>query len=374
MTERQRYLETLLFGKPDRVPFVPGGPRESTLAAWRRQGLPEGADWQDLVREIIGIEPVPRGDRSHVSIRHTMIPEFEEKVIEEREDSLVVQDWKGNVCEISKKYDVTYLRSARDFVTRSWIKCPVESWDDWEAMKTRYDPDDPARVPQDDAELGRQMADRDYAAGVHVHGPFWQMREWLGFENLCTTFLDDPALIADMVDFWCDYISRLLLKIVPHVDLDYFFISEDMAYKQKAMISPAMARKFLQPCYRRWAEIITSHGCPIYDMDSDGFIGELIPVWTESGINVCDPIEVAAGNDINAYRKEFGTKMAFKGGVDKRAMAKGGQAIRDELARLEPVVKSGGYVPSCDHGIPPDVGWPQFVDYCDILARVTGWK
>ena len=374
MNDRERYLETLLFGEPDRVPFVPGGPRESTLAAWRRQGLPEGADWQDLVREMLGIEPAPRGDRPGVWIRHTMIPEFKEKVIEQREDSLVVQDWKGNICEISKKYDVTYLRSARDFVTRSWIKCPVENWDDWEAMKARYDPDDPARVPGNIAQLGEQMPDRDYAAGVHVHGPFWQMREWLGFENLCRMFLDDPALIADMVDFWCDYISRLLLKVAPYVELDYFFISEDMAYKQKAMISPEMAREFLQPCYRRWGEIVTSHGCPIYDMDSDGFVGELIPVWSDSGINVCDPIEVAAGNDINAYREAFGKQMAFRGGVDKRAMAKGGQAIRDEMARLEPVVKSGGYIPGCDHGIPPDVGWSQFVEYCDILARVTGWK
>ena len=41
MTPRERYLETYLFGKPDKVPFSPGGPRESTRAAWHQQGLPE---------------------------------------------------------------------------------------------------------------------------------------------------------------------------------------------------------------------------------------------------------------------------------------------------------------------------------------------
>jgi len=66
--------------------------------------------------------------------------------------------------------------------------------------------------------------------------------------------------------------------------------------------------------------------------------------------------------------------MGYKGGVDKRAMAKGGQVIRDEMARLEPVIKSGGYIPGCDHGIPSDVGWHQMLEYCDILARMTGWK
>lgn len=75
-----------------------------------------------------------------------MNPEFEEKVLEVKEGSLIVQDWKGNICEISKAYDVTYLRWAKDFVTRRWIRCPVESWSDWEAMKSRYRADDPTRL------------------------------------------------------------------------------------------------------------------------------------------------------------------------------------------------------------------------------------
>jgi len=373
MTDRERYLETILFGKPDKVPFLPGWPRESTLKKWREQGLPEGVDWYACMREQIGIEPAAPGGPG-VWIKHTMIPEFEEKLIEEREDSLVVQDWKGNVCEISNRFDVTYLRSARDFVTRKWIKCPVESWADWEQMKTRYDADDPSRVPANIEELGKQIADRTWVVSVGVHGPFWQLREWLGFENLCMMFLDDPDLVRDMIAFWTDYVSRLLMKVLPHVDVDCMHISEDMAYKQKAMISPEMTREFLGPCYRQWNEIIRSHGCPVFDVDSDGFIGELIPVWIEFGLNACDPMEVAAGNDIREFRKTFGTNMAFSGGVDKRAMAKGGQGIRDEIARIEPVVRDGGYIPSCDHGVPPDVGWNEFVDYCDLLAHITGWK
>jgi uroporphyrinogen decarboxylase len=65
--------------------------------------------------------------------------------------------------------------------------------------------------------------------------------------------------------------------------------------------------------------------------------------------------------------------MAYRMGVDKRAMAKGGQAIRDELKRIAPVVQDGGYIPGCDHGVPPDVSWPNFVDYSRLLARMTGW-
>jgi len=373
MNDRQRFLETLLFGKPDRIPFTPGGPRESTLRRWHADGLPEDVNWLAHLHDMLGIDPPAKGGPG-VCIRHTMIPEFEEKVIEEREDSIVVQDWKGNICEISSKFDVSYLRGAKDFVTRSWIRCPVESWEDWERMKTRYDPDDPSRVPEGIQALGKGLADRDYVVGVHVNGPFWQLREWLGFENLCIMFCDDPELVRDMVRFWGDYVSALLMKVAPYVDLDYVHISEDMAYKVKSMISPEMTREFLGPCYRQWNEIVKANGCPLFMVDSDGFIGELIPIWLECGVNSCDPIEVAAGNDINEFRGRFGRAMAYQGGVDKRAMAKGGDVIREEMARLAPVVKDGGYIPSCDHGVPSDVGWNQFVEYAEILARMTGWK
>jgi hypothetical protein len=82
---------------------------------------------------------------------------------------------------------------------------------------------------------------------------------------------------------------------------------------------------------------------------------------------------VAAGNDLPAFRRRFGREMAYRGGVDKRAMAKGGRFIEEEIARLRPVIDGGGYIPGCDHGVPADVAWPDFVRYVGLLARATGW-
>ncbi|HIE04491.1 MAG TPA: hypothetical protein EYP61_06995, partial [Candidatus Latescibacteria bacterium] len=59
MTPRERFREALTFGKPDKVPLQPGGPRESTLAAWHGQGLPEGRDYYEVLLEVLGIEPEP---------------------------------------------------------------------------------------------------------------------------------------------------------------------------------------------------------------------------------------------------------------------------------------------------------------------------
>ena len=50
-----------------------------------------------------------------------------------------------------------------------------------------------------------------------------------------------------------------------------------------------------------------------------------------------------------------------------------GQEDSDELRRIEPVVRDGGYIPGCDHGVPSDVSWPNFVDYARLLAKMTGW-
>ena len=85
--------------------------------------------------------------------------------------------------------------------------------------------------------------------------------------------------------------------------------------------------------------------------------------WIDAGFQICDPIEIAAGNDVHAFQKTFGKRMAYLGGVDKRAIARGGKALADHLDRLTPAIDFGGYIPSCDHGIPPDISWPNMLDY-----------
>jgi len=373
MTPRERYLKTILFDKPDKVPFQPGGGRESTLKKWREQGLPEGVNPHDALLEELGIKPEPVRPQPALHVSFRMIPEFEEKVLEHRDGAYLVQDWMGAIVEISDTYDYTYLRYPKDFVTRKWHRFPVRNRHDWEKMKQRYDPKTPGRHPEDLDEICEQLQDRDDVVGLGFNGPFWQLREWVGFEGLCKLMIDDPQFVHEMIDFWTEFVSQTMAPVLERLTLDHVGISEDMAYKAHSMISPAMTREFLQPAYVRWVEEIKAGGCPIVDMDSDGYIGELIPIWIESGINCCNPIEVAAHNDIVQYRRQFGRKMAYQGGIDKRAIAKGGRAIEEELTRVAALIKDGGFIPGCDHGVPPDISWPNFVEYSRRLAQLTGW-
>lgn len=382
MNARQRFIATLTHQRPDRIPFMPGGGRKSTLAAWHTQGLPpEVTDYHAYLCRLIGVPAPSTAPRVEPGVDFRMRPQFEEKVLEHRPSGpssgvpgvLVVQDWKGNICEISDEFDVSYLRNAIDFVTRSWIRCPVESRADWPGMAARYDAADPGRFPSDFAKRTQVLRERDYVSAIAISGPFWQLREWCGFEGLCMLMLDDPDFVSEMVEFWRRFVSDMLQRMFRDYVPDLITINEDMAYKEKPMVSPEMARRFLLPCWRTWGELSRAAGVPIYEVDSDGHVGLLVPVWIEGGFNCNSPLEVAAGNDVPALVAQYGRRMAWRGGVDKRKMAQGGAAIRAELARLQPAINHGGYIPGCDHGVPSDVSWPNYVDYARLLARATGW-
>lgn len=375
MEERERFREALLFGQPDKVPLRPGHPRESTLAIWHQQGLPEGVHWYAYLMEVLGIPFEPPPPRIDLGVSFKMIPTFEEKVLEHRDGHYIVQDWMGAITEISDRYDYTYIRAAKDFVTRKWHRFPVQNRQDWEEkIKWRYDPGHPERFPDDFAQRCRTLRDRDYVLSLTVNGPFWQLREWCGFEGLCILLMDDPDFVQEMVDFWTDFGLQTLEPILDQVELDYVQVSEDMAYKAHSMISPAMTRRFLLPTWKQWTEVIKASGCPIVSMDSDGYTAELLPIWIEAGLNCCFPTEVAAGNDIVAYRRQYGRQMAYLGGLDKRALAAGGEKLRAEVMRVvPPLLEEGGFIPGCDHGVPPDISWPNFVDYARLLAQLTGW-
>ncbi len=374
MTSRERFREALLFGRPDKVPLEPGGPRESTLAMWHKQGLPEGVDHYEFLLKVLGIEKEKESPSVDLGVSFKMIPTFEEKVLEHKNGHYIVQDWMGAITEISDKYDYTYIRSAKDFVTRKWHKFPVESHKDWDEMKKRYKIDTLGRYPDDFDERCRALENRDYPMGLNINGPFWQLREWLGFENLCMFMIEDPDFIQEMIDFWADFVSKTIEPVLTKVKLGYVLFSEDMAYKNYSMISPKMVKRFLLPVYERWVLLLKKSDCPLVGIDSDGYIGELIPLWIEAGINYCFPVEVAAGNDIVEYRKIYKDKMAYRGGIDKRAIARGDEMMKKKVMRVvPPLLEDGGFIPSCDHGVPPDISWPNFIAYSKLLAELCGW-
>ena len=94
--------------------------------------------------------------------------------------------------------------------------------------------------------------------------------------------------------------------------------------------------------------------------DSDGCVDELIPLWLEVGINGSSPLEVAAGMDAMALKREYGDEIILAGNIDKRALIRGGGAVDAEVDKARRLMDLGGYFPAVDQSVPPDVPYDNF--------------
>ena len=178
MTSKERYVATMTFGNPDKVPLIPGAPREHTLRRWVTEGLPEKFEHDSVgavsyvIHDLLNIPDEDVGVNPGLNINFRMIPWFKEEVLEHKNGHYIVRDWMGAITEISDEFDYSYIRTAKDFVTRKWHKFPVENREDWEKMKERFDAMTPERVPANIVEIGKKIKDYKDVTTIYINGPF----------------------------------------------------------------------------------------------------------------------------------------------------------------------------------------------------------
>ena len=127
------------------------------------------------------------------------------------------------------------------------------------------------------------------------------------------------------------------------------------------------------PRYRKITDLLHSYGVDVIFLDSDGNLNELIPLWLEVGINFLWPFEVAAHNDVVAIRKKYGKNLIIGGGIDKRELAKGREATREEVMSKVPfLLEQGGYFPGVDHVVPPDITFENYCYFINTVREVAG--
>ena len=250
---------------------------------------------------------------------------------------------------------------------------PVRDRASWAEYKRRLEPNAPDRWPSDWEAYVQKMNSRDEPTMLNVGSFFGFLREWMGLESLLYMFYDDPSLIEDMMDQICYLETESIKRVVRDIRVDSAMFWEDMAFKTGPLISPDMFRRFMMPRYRQVTDILRSNGVDVIFVDSDGNLNELIPLWLECGINSFWPLECAAANDAVALRKKFGHNVVLGGNIDKRALLKGKSAIRQEIMSKVPfLLESGGYFPSVDHFVPPDVTWENYCYFINSLREVAG--
>ena len=60
------------------------------------------------------------------------------------------------------------------------------------------------------------------------------------------------------------------------------------------------------------------------------------------------------------------------GGFDKHILAQSKANIEREINRLAPLVEEGGFIGFCDHRVPPDVPYENYLYYLEKVRETWG--
>jgi uroporphyrinogen decarboxylase len=328
--------------------------------------MPKGLDSGGMF-DFFGMDHIDIWDRDCI-VKGELdpIPLFETHLIEETDEYTVQRVENGDIVKV--------LKNVPPPAMPQFISYPVTDRESWAEFKRRLDPDSPGRLPDNLAEIGKSSQSRTTPLGAWLGGTYGYIRNWMGTENASYVFYDDLALVEEMVEHLTCFYQTLTKRIFEAgVELDWVMFWEDMAYNSGSLLSPEKYRKYCMPFYRTMIELLHKNGVRVLGMDSDGKIDELIPIWLEVGITVMHPMEVAAGMDVRETRRKYGNEVSFLGGIDKRALARGPEAIDAEVIpkMRELLDNGGGFVVECDHAVPPDVSFANYTYFRELVTKLS---
>jgi uroporphyrinogen decarboxylase len=179
-------------------------------------------------------------------------------------------------------------------------------------------------------------------------------------------------MVRDMVEHWAELCARQIERLPRDFPIDHVSWWEDMAGKNGPLVGPKLFREFLQPGYHRVMQAAKKHGCEVSLVDCDGNPHDIVGNWLEEGVNIMFPLEVAAGCDPFAWRREFGKDLRMRGAIAKAPLVAGGKAIDRELDRVKPLLEQGGYIPHLDHLVPPDIPYRNYREYLEKKRKMIG--
>ena len=366
MNERERFVAAMHYQPRDRSPIWDFSFWEDTLPVWHEQGLPKHIDRFNS-EEYLGMDSGPETCARLVGVEAGLSPKFEYRIIEDRGEDHVLQQEDG-VRVLRRKFFPSIPQPQQHLLVdrASWRKY----------YKPKLDPDNPARYPADWDARVRYWTDPDRDLPLVLPGGslYGWIRDWVGMENLALILYDDPAWFEEMVETIADCVIGTLTRILATgAQFEACGMWEDMAYNAGPLISPRHFRQYLVPHYRRITDLLHKHGVDVIWIDCDGKIEKLIPLWLDAGVNCMFPVEIGTWDaDPVRYRREYGKDLLMMGGFDKHLLARTPAEIQAEVTRLTPLVEEGGYIGFCDHRVPPDVPYANYLTYLDAVRREWG--
>ena len=322
MNGRQRFLATMQFGKPDRVPYFEEGIRREVLRAWRKQGLSRDTD---------------------------LLKMFTTDAREEIDLDVYPHPWP-----------------------RRW---PVRS-SELSAFARSINPADPTRLPEDWRQSLAGWKRRDHVLMMRLHQGFFLtmgVYGWQRFYELMKLIHDDPGFVREMMKLQAEFVAALTERALQDVAIDAAVFSEPIGDNHGPLISPRMFADFVLSSYRPILDVLHRHNVNIIILRTYANARLLLPVLVEHGFDCLWACEVnQAAMDYRSLRQEFGTGLRLIGGIDLDVLREDREAIRREVeGKVPALLAQGGYVPLADGRVREDIPYENYIYYRQLLEKVT---
>ncbi len=355
MSCRDRVRAAIRFERPDELPCDESF-WEGTINAWRRQGMPAEVAPEDY----FGLDTC--------SMSLDASPRFPQKLLERTDGYVIFED----------RFGYTAKRLEDQSSTIHFLKHPNNGREDWEKIKPRFvlsdDPGEPARIdeasyfmhfdPYPSWSEAVEKYGRLYATGRYMlflaYGPWEQMWRLRGMEDLLVDVAGDPDWIAEMAATYQELVLAILGRCFElGMKPDGFFLVEDLGSNKATLMSPATWRRLLKPHVARLGAFLQEHGVDFW-MHSCGNVRALVDDLVECGLNVLDPLQVAAGFEAEDVRQRYGRRLALHGNISVAGLLGSRETLQAELQRKIPLAREGGYIFHSDHSVPPQVSLAQY--------------
>ncbi len=364
MTPRERLLTALDHREPDCVPIDMGGNQSGIhRIAYQRLldllGLKEEIIIMDLVQQLaLPSEAVL--ERLHVDTRYVWAESaagFDARVVKREREGRIWHDF-------TDEFGVTWSMpedSPRYFdITNS----PLAGLSIDDIARYPFPRgDDPTRFAGLREKALRIRRETPYPVVSGISGVVYEICWYLrGLENLFADMIERPEVLETIIDrtlqFWLDWF-RLFLDEAGDI-VDVIMIGDDLAGQKGPLFSPAIYRSVVKPRQQKLVQFVKSRTNAKIWYHSCGSVLEFIPDLIDNGVDVLNPVQIAArGMDPGGLKEKFGERMSFwGGGIDSQHVLPHASPdeVREHVRQNLQVFKpGGGYVFANVHNIQADV-------------------
>lgn len=355
MTPRDRIRAAVDFEQPDRLPCTESF-WEGTIEAWREEGMPADVAAEDY----FGLDTC--------SMSLDASPRCEQRIVDRSQGHITFED----------RFGYTARRLEKESGTVHFLNHVNSGRDAWQRIKPQFslaeDANEPARI--DDAsyfmhfgaypswseavEKYRRVRAGDRYLLFYVYGPWEQMWRHRGMENLFVDVASDPDWVHEMAVTYQDLVLAILRRCLElGMKPDGVFAVDDLGSNRGTLMSPVAWRRIFKPQVARLGGFLHEHGIDFW-MHSCGNVQAILDDLVECGLQVLDPLQVAAGMDAAAIRQRYGRRLALHGNLSVAGLLGPQSELESELCRKVPLACQGGYIFHSDHSVPPQVRFERY--------------